>query len=93
MGKVAGLIWVGGAVCRLGEQDRGEYAFGIAAMRCAGEEVLDLVEQPVDVSASGEPQSVVPGLLEIAGAGPLPSARSWGSGYLCTTAGAVNVRI
>jgi pyruvate/2-oxoglutarate dehydrogenase complex dihydrolipoamide dehydrogenase (E3) component len=41
----------------------------LVAMRCTGEEVLDLVEQPVDVSASGEPQSVVPGLLEVAGAG------------------------
>jgi hypothetical protein len=40
-------------------------------MRRTSEEVLDLVEQPVDVSTSGKPQSVVPGLLEIAGAGYL----------------------
>ena len=38
-------------------------------MRCTGEEVLDLVEQPVDVFASGEAQDVVSGLFEIAGAG------------------------
>ncbi len=68
LGEVAGPVWVCCAVYRLGKQDRGEHAIGIAAMRRTGEEVLDLVEQPVDVSTSGEPQSVVPGLLEIAGA-------------------------
>jgi hypothetical protein len=71
LGEVAGPVWVCYPVNRLGEQDRGEHAIGLAAMRRTGEKVLDLVEQPVDVSTSGEPQSVFPGLLEIAGVGYL----------------------
>ncbi len=54
---------------RLGEQDRDEYAVGIAAWRCAGEKDRDLVTERVAVSAFGELQGVVAWLLEIAGAG------------------------
>lgn len=53
---------------RLRVQDRGQHAIGIAGLRGTGQEVGDLDTQRVAVSAGGEPQRVITGLLEVAGA-------------------------
>jgi hypothetical protein len=53
---------------RLGVQDRGQDPIGIAWLRRRGEKICDLGIHRVVVTAGGEPQRVITGLLEIASA-------------------------
>ena len=59
-----------------GDEDSGEHAVEVGRVPCAGEEVLDLPEQRVEIAAAGELYRVVAGLFEITGSG-MWSARYW----------------